>query len=358
MQAAGNKQRTLVKTRKALATTKRLAFTLLPAALLLLFAEAVVRVVGVPSAVEAHGPLGWTALPELQNERMCTGMGQSLCFSVDTNADGLRTELGRARTEGIRRAMVVGESTVFGWGTDGSDTIAAALEKFLGPDWEVVNAGQPGYSSEQVARLAAAAVPAYRPDVVIWFQPWNDIRDSPRTDRAALPEHPAELQGRPWWKRSHLLLALRQVRKEPGVVQSASPAFAFNVKGTETNEPLAVAVRVPPEHRHENLARTKALVEAHGGILVGGLLPRGQHAAQPGEELHPVERNLVASCQELGLTCRSLTTVTAHWSELHGTLPADPGHFTAKANRAFAARLVPMLLERTREVEAAQGSPD
>lgn len=329
-----------------------MAFSLAPLLLLLVGAELAVRVVGVPSAVQARSGLGWTAQPGVEGAEYCTGFGQAICFEVSTNADGLRTTVPRERRPGVRRAMVFGESTIFGWGVGDEETPAAALSRRLGEGWEVVNAGQPGYSSEQVARLALSAVPAYRPDVVVWFQPWNDTQYADEPDHEILPEHQAELRGRPWWARSHLLLALRTVQGPAELEAGINPMFAFQPLGSPTPGSVGTTMRVPADRRHDNLARTKALVEREGGRLVVSLLPRGLDRRSPGQPPHPLEEALASSCETLGLPFVNLATVTHDWPDLEATLEGDPGHFTWAANKAFALALVGAVREAAAELPA------
>ena len=57
---------------------------------------------------------------------------------------------------------LLGDSTVFGWGVDDGQTVADGLAAAL-PGVEVLNAGQPGYSTVQAARLLEV-VAAWRPE--------------------------------------------------------------------------------------------------------------------------------------------------------------------------------------------------
>lgn len=94
-------------------------------------------------------------------------------FRVTTNADGLRTNLPRDRASAVPRVALMGDSTVFGWGVDDSGTVADGARDALG-GVEVLNAGQPGYSTAMVAWLFGEVVGAYRPDLTVVCIPMHD----------------------------------------------------------------------------------------------------------------------------------------------------------------------------------------
>lgn len=117
------------------------------------------------------------------------GAGEGQFFSVTTNGDGLRTRLARPRTPGVSRVALMGDSTVFGWGVDDGGTLADGTQAALdgvGVLVEVLNAGQPGYSTTQAAWLFGEVVQAYRPDRVVLFLSRHDYDYVPVSDREAL----------------------------------------------------------------------------------------------------------------------------------------------------------------------------
>jgi hypothetical protein len=69
---------------------------------------------------------------------------------VRTNSLGLRGgEIERRPATGRRRVLVFGDSFVFGVGVDEEHTFTARLQGLLGKDYEVVNMGVSGYSTDQ-----------------------------------------------------------------------------------------------------------------------------------------------------------------------------------------------------------------
>ncbi|MCP4809926.1 MAG: SGNH/GDSL hydrolase family protein [Proteobacteria bacterium] len=262
-----------------------------------------------PPSLAAGGPLGWTARPDLVEHEVLAGV---VPFSVSTNEHGLRTDLTPARGE-TERWVTFGDSTVFGWGLAPEDTPAGVLEELV-PGVEVLNAGQPGYSSEQSRRLAELVVPAYQPDRVIWFHSWHDVRPAV-PDRDHLPDRPVLLQQLLGWS-----AVWQHLTRPPS---RDNPIFAFKA------EDSAQAERVPQAHREDNLAR---LVEACGDVeMVIVLMPdEGLGATPLADELAVVE----------GARFIDLSRVEVPLTRDRITLPRDPTHLNARGNRLYMELLV------------------
>ncbi|HJN75565.1 MAG TPA: SGNH/GDSL hydrolase family protein [Myxococcota bacterium] len=300
---------------------RRVAFALVPVLVLLGLAELGVRLFAERPSFAAGGPLGWTARPDLDELEVPTADGH---FLVSTNEDGLRTELSRERSE-RDRWVTFGDSTVFGWGVASTDSPAGTLERLV-PELEVLNAGQPGYSSEQARRLADGVIPAYRPDRVIWFHPWHDvIAGTP--DRDLLPADLSLLD------RLLATSALWQTMRQPDA--GNSPLFAFEPDYGGTDE------RVPAEHREDNLRRLDAARRAVDAELVVALLP----VAGGGHGHRGLAAELKATCEELGVGFVNLNAEAspAPWEDI--TVVGDPGHLDAEGNRLYMLRLLEALGE-------------
>ncbi len=77
---------------------------------------------------------------------------------------------------GTRRLLCVGDSTTFGWGVQADECFCSLLDDLLGPDWETVNLGIPGYNTAQeVRRLQVAGLPL-EPDLAIVLVQDNDYQ--------------------------------------------------------------------------------------------------------------------------------------------------------------------------------------
>ena len=298
---------------------RRLGFSLIPAVALLLLGEVVARQAGV---LVGGGPGGWTLTPGLDGYEI-KQRPPMVDFTVSTNEDGLRTAYGRERAPGTRRLLVFGDSTVFGWGLPPEGSPAGVLEAALGEGWEVVNAGQPGFSSEQARRLAEALLPLYEPDGVVWFHPWHDVSEVKVADRELLPDEPA------WWLQSALLSWLAAPSREERS-DTEMPFAPFAADHTADG-----VKRVPEGERRENLERVAEAAGDAGAWLVVALLPTDTTLGVTRPS--PLARELQPVCEALGVAFvdTGATMVGRTVSEV--TLPGDPGHFTAAANALLLA---------------------
>lgn len=303
---------------------RRVGFAMVPVCILVLCLEILASILYQPPAYEAGGPLGWTVQPNLQDMVVEVPHPQQ-SFVVSTNADGLRSPHIRARQPGHRRVVTVGDSTVFGWGVSATETPAAILEAELtaqhGGAWEVVNAGQPGYSSEQMRRLTDALLPTWSPDGIVWFHPWHDVVSAP-SDRTLLPP---QTQGR---RRSGSTLVRWLQDQRRYIRPSSNPLFPLP---HHTWHPLSV--RVPAAHRAENLRHVVDAASELGTWVMVVLLPNDRSLLDPMRA--PLARELEALSASLGVVFLDLSQQPEN-AELDAlTIPGDTGHFNAQANRLY-----------------------
>jgi len=71
---------------------------------------------------------------------------------------------------------VVGGSTTFGAGVTDTASWPAHLQRLLGPGYTVTNYGMLGYSTAEGIIQMALIIPETRPDIVVLYEGWNDIR--------------------------------------------------------------------------------------------------------------------------------------------------------------------------------------
>ena len=189
---------------------KKLLFALVPTVVLLVAAEAAIRLFSLDrpaifgggfmlegvSAARVDTDLGWSLAP---NIRVAPPSG--LIFT--TNSLGLRSaEVPPVKGKEFR-ILSLGESSSFGISVGDGETYAARLERLLNSlqssrPVRVINAGVSGYSSTQSPRYLKLWGLALQPDLVIFYHEMNDylpatIRDIEvrgidllRTDRQLL----------------------------------------------------------------------------------------------------------------------------------------------------------------------------
>lgn len=75
----------------------------------------------------------------------------------------------------VIRILVLGDSFVFGTGVEVDETLVAGWERALGPGFEVVNMGVPGYATVHAAELLARRGVDLRPHGVVVLLSDNDL---------------------------------------------------------------------------------------------------------------------------------------------------------------------------------------
>jgi lysophospholipase L1-like esterase len=100
--------------------------------------------------------------------------GRTIFVSVDS--EGHRTTAGAPAPGGaFRRLDIIGDSQIFGWALDDSETIAARLQARLGKNWRVVNHGVPGVGPLRYAEELKTVPPDA--EVLVVFTEVNDLWD-------------------------------------------------------------------------------------------------------------------------------------------------------------------------------------
>ena len=239
------------------------------ATILLYLVEVSLRIAGVQAAYDAGAFGSWRMTPGMSGAPL-RGPRDQHDFRATTNADGLRTKLGRERTPGRLRVALMGDSTVFGWGVDDggtvSDGLQEALEQQVPGRVEVLNAGQPGYSTTQVAWLVGKVVAAYQPDLLIAFVPMHDFNRVLISDRELLEGGAGPVADlRVWMARNSRIYQVLRRSIWPMTEQ------AMLLPDQRTGEPRVE--RVSDTERTRNFDDMKAALAGHNGKVGVGFLP-------------------------------------------------------------------------------------
>jgi hypothetical protein len=121
--------------------------------------------------IEVHEPLDDPELLYgLKPGSRLGGVGPWGIREVIVNRWGARArDYPQARTEGVRRVLVFGGSTLYGAGVDNRDTTPAQLERLLNRSHptEVWNFGVCAYNTAQAARLASLKLAELKPDLIV-----------------------------------------------------------------------------------------------------------------------------------------------------------------------------------------------
>ena len=168
---------------------KKIAFALVPVFLLFGAGEVVLRVIGWPEVTQAfeHNEPFWVVDPDLKAYAMPHNE-ENTSFKVSTNSDGLRTTVEMTDPRKDVRIMTLGCSTTFGWGVADAETYPERLQHYLTEagysNVEVVNGGQPGYTSFQGTWLWDSILKHYEPDVVLIGYIVQDARKAAYSDKS------------------------------------------------------------------------------------------------------------------------------------------------------------------------------
>lgn len=131
---------------------------------------------------EAGGPLtrrdpelGWTLKPDI------AGLAGSAPWEagLTTNAAGFRDgPHAGTKAPGAYRVVVLGDSFVFGSGVPEDAVLTRRLAARLGPGFEIVNLGVPGYGTDQELLTLRRWGRTLNPDLVLAGFFWNDVMEN------------------------------------------------------------------------------------------------------------------------------------------------------------------------------------
>lgn len=304
---------------------KKLLFALIPLFVVGFAAEVGLRFSGWPQYSDAfeHNEPYWIVDPDLKQSEM-PHKEENTSFVVSTNSDGLRTTHSMEKTDKIR-IMTLGCSTTFGWGVSDAETYPKRLEEYFQKDGlnvEVVNGGQPGYTSFQGIWLWNQVLKDYKPDIVLIGYIVQDARKAAYSDKSQ-----AILQADNRFLKDHVLyrsksyLALRYLF---GKVQ---------VEAKErSSQDVGGVYRVPPEDYVENIRELVSGIQANGGeaILFGYPLERTGYTKQHRLILQAAAKNLSIGYFDP----QDKMEQAANQEKLY--FPRDKGHANAKGNDQIA----------------------
>ena len=115
---------------------------------------------------------------------------------AEVNSEGFRDrEVERAKTPGVVRVALLGDSIAFGHGLPVEQGVADQLELALGSGYEVLNFGVGGYNTRQTAELYATKARQFDPDVIVLLYVLNDALPAERM--AALADLVAHMRSQP-----------------------------------------------------------------------------------------------------------------------------------------------------------------
>jgi lysophospholipase L1-like esterase len=97
--------------------------------------------------------------------------------TITHNSHGFRgPEFAPVKPPGVTRVLAIGGSSTYGVGVSDQDTWPYLLGRELGPGYEVINLGVPGYSTVENLIQTAFWASDLSADVAIYMVGWNDLQ--------------------------------------------------------------------------------------------------------------------------------------------------------------------------------------
>jgi hypothetical protein len=172
-----------------------LGLALAEAGLRLFFPQPLVERYGSPAAggplVATDPELGWTL------RKNVSGVASDEPWQADlaTNALGFRDADHGEKAAGVTRVAVLGDSFVFGSGVKQGEPVTRCLAALLGPSFEVINLGVPGYGTDQALLTLRRWGPRLSPDIVLAGFFWNDVMENASAEMYSMQKPRFVLEG-------------------------------------------------------------------------------------------------------------------------------------------------------------------
>lgn len=84
---------------------------------------------------------------------------------------------GMQHHKNAQHIVCLGGSSTFATGVNDADSWPYLLQDKLGPGYKVTNLGVPGYSTQEAIIQMGSLVQSLKPDIIINYQGWNDLRN-------------------------------------------------------------------------------------------------------------------------------------------------------------------------------------
>lgn len=297
--------------------------------------EAGLRAAGVREAYRSEELGQWRFAAGLQ-QKSFRGPRDGHSFVVSSNADGLRTTLKRERTAGMQRIAVMGDSTVFGWGVNDGEAVADGIQAVLDPrQFEVLNAGQPGYSTTMASWLFDLVVAEYKPDLTIVFIPLHDTNRVLVSDAEVLDGGYSVFSSVRVWLASEA----RMYQVMRSFVFEATDR-AYLLPNERTDEPRVP--RVSDAERTRVLEAMIARAGTFGGKIAVGYLPFLADIDLQGSRERETEPWVREFTAKHGISFVDVRTCCPGSVEM--VLSDDPGHLSAAGNLRAGAGVAQQLV--------------
>ena len=319
---------------------RRLAFAVIAVGLFFGASEVSLRALDLPEMDEgaqfAHASVYWQYTAGLDQDPTFH-RELNVEFPISTDQNGLRPPFHDVdKPDGTFRIMTMGCSTTFGWGVDDASTYPYQLEQILRDNGhaqvEVINGGQPGYTTFQGMWLWDKVLADYEPDLVLLGFIVQDSRKAAYSDLSQ-----ALMQGEADFLKSNVLYSWHTYL----MMMEMTGKVRVRTKERSQTEPSDGVYRVSEQEYLDNLRSLRASIEAAGG--------QAAHMGYPLEVVGYTEQHrrlLKLEAQSAGLPHFDPSDTLARESG-NRTLyfPQDRGHANADGNRLIAELVAGWLID-------------
>jgi lysophospholipase L1-like esterase len=316
------------KTSSGKGAGRKVAFALVPLVVVFGAAELGLRAAGWPSVAGGfiHNDVFWTADKD-ETDKKYPHNEENRFFTATTDEHALRApNYSIDKRPGTYRIMTLGCSTTFGWGVNDKETYPAVLGHLIAgtgrTQTEVINGGQPGYTTFQGLRFWDETLRHFEPDVVLIGYVVQDARKAAYTDKAQ-----AILQQDSKFLKENLLYRSRVYLFVKDLLGSVQIRTKEREEGGESGD-----YRVPPQDYADNLRAFVARIRDVGGtpVLFGYPLERSGYTSEHRAILQAAAENL----DVLHFDPQKQMAVASNSAELYW--PQDKGHATSAGNKQIA----------------------
>ena len=215
--------------------------------------------------------LGWT----LRENVARVTSNEPWQADLATNAWGFRDVNHAVKAAGVTRVAVLGDSFVFGSGVTQDEPVTTRLQALLGPSFDVINLGVPGYGTDQALLTLRRWGPRLKPDIVLAGFFWNDVMENASAEMYGMQKPRFVLagdslalvppRGAPGHSALAHLDALLGARSHLWSLVRRSFGEATDRAEAETRPVMVdLSLRIAPPSRGPELALTWALLGAIG----------------------------------------------------------------------------------------------
>ena len=251
------------------------------------------------------------------------------------------------KPDGTFRIMTLGCSTTFGWGVADAESYPGVLQSLISDGGyehiEVINGGQPGYTSFQGMWLWEEVLKHYQPDLVLIGYVVQDARDAAYTDQSqAILEGDADFLKHNVLYKSKVYLAMRNML---GKVQ-------IRAKECDRQDQRCTK-RVPIEDFAGNLRTLIDKVESVGAtpVIFGYPLEVGGYTTDHRIVMEAASEELEVAYLPLQVKMEQAAKTAKTEEKINFYIPQHPAHATAEGN-AWIANEVYLWLHENQWLEA------